>query len=103
MKWIIENLDDIPKDLEPGVYCTRLVDATWSKLTVRMILPPQLHVPGSGCCLIQLTQTEPKCGHIGSGPWGEVCELPKSEHDMSLGHAFEPVYRKDVANAQQEA
>jgi hypothetical protein len=53
---IVTNLEEIPDDLEPGVYCCRLESMTWQEMKVRFV-PGTRHQPGD--CLIQLAREEP--------------------------------------------
>lgn len=55
------NADEIPADLAPGTYCCHLDEgSTLGSLCVRFVIPPQVHDPKAGCCLIQVTKTDPK-------------------------------------------
>lgn len=50
----IINMDEIPDDLPPGTYCTRLESITWDEMKVRFL--NQVHVRGD--CLVQLVKSE---------------------------------------------
>lgn len=51
------NPQDVPDDLAPGTYCCRLDESsTLERFAARFVVPPQIHEPWSGCCLIQLTK-----------------------------------------------
>jgi hypothetical protein len=56
------NREDVPADLPPGVYCCRLDESSSligpAGFRARFITPPQVHRPGTGCCLIQLMKHE---------------------------------------------
>ena len=55
MDLTVTNLEEIPGDLAPGVYCCRLESMTWQEMKVRFV-PGSQHQPGD--CLIQLTKEE---------------------------------------------
>jgi hypothetical protein len=56
VKWDISNAEQIPKDLKPGTYCTRLISMTWTKAVVEVQMPIREHVSGSMCCLVPLVK-----------------------------------------------
>ena len=58
MDLTVTNLEEIPDDLAPGVYCCRLESMTWQEMKVRFV-PGSRHKPGD--CLIQLTKAAPSC------------------------------------------
>ena len=53
MDFTVVNLEEIPGDLAPGVYCCRLESMTWQEMKVRFV-PGSRHEPGD--CLIQLVK-----------------------------------------------
>ena len=53
MDLTVTNLEEVPDDLAPGVYCCRLESMTWQEMKVRFV-PGSQHQPGD--CLIQLTK-----------------------------------------------
>ena len=53
----IINLEAVPEDLAPGMYCCRIDESSHlGDFRARFITPPRSHVPGD--CLIQLVKQE---------------------------------------------
>lgn len=57
MRFTVTNLEEVPDDLAPGVYCCRVEAATWEEVKVRFV-PGSEHRPGD--CLFQLAKEDPE-------------------------------------------
>ena len=57
MRYVIDNLDELPENLPPGQYCAHLTErSTLGELHLNVVFDKK-HEPGD--CLIQMNKEEP--------------------------------------------
>lgn len=56
MKFTIVNQNEIPDDLPPGLYKTRIISATWEEIELEYIGP----LPKDELCLIKIVKEDSK-------------------------------------------